>query len=190
MVAPFGGVVTAINAEAGQTVGSQGVLQLVSTEMEIRVEVDETNLADLALGQAAIVSSSAFPGSTFAGSVREIAAAVDQARGTVTVTVAPMKPPAWLRPGQTVNVNIVTNPAAQRLLVPAAALRRVGDRTVVLIVRDDRAVERVVQTRPPTKDGVPVVAGLDAGDRVITNPAAIQPGSRLRIRPSSGRGEP
>ena len=190
VVAPFGGVVTAINAEAGQTVGSQGVLQLISTAMEIRVEVDETNLADLALGQAAVVSSGAFPGSTFAGSVQEIAAAVDQMRGTVTVTVAPIKPPAWLRPGQTVNVNIVTNPAAQRLLVPAAALRRVGDRIVVLVVQDDRAVEKVVQTRPPTKDGVPVVAGLDAADRVITNPAAVQPGDRLRIRPSTGRGEP
>jgi HlyD family secretion protein len=190
VIAPFGGVVTAINAEVGQTVGSQGVLQLVSTEMEIRVEVDETNLADLELGQPAVVSASAFPGAAFAGSVREIAAAVDQTRGTVTVTVAPIKPPAWLRPGQTVNVNVVTNPAAQRLLVPAAALRRVGDRTVVLIARDDRAVEKVVQTRPPTKDGVPVVAGLDVDDRVIANPAAIWPGDRVRIRPSTERGRP
>jgi HlyD family secretion protein len=190
VVAPFGGVVTAINAELGQTVGSQGVLQLVSTEMEIRVEVDESNLADLALGQAAVVSSSTFPGSTFGGSVGEIAAAVDQTRGTVTVTVAPVKPPDWLRPGQTVNVNIVTDPAAQRLLVPAAALRRVGDRTVVLVARDGRAVEKVVQTRPPTKDGVPVLTGLDADDRVITNPAGIQPGDRLRVRPSSERGQP
>ena len=190
VIAPFGGVVTAINAEVGQTVGSQGVLQLVSTEMEIRVEVDETNLADLELGQPAVVSASAFPGATFGGSVREIAAAVDQTRGTVTVTVAPIKPPAWLRPGQTVNVNVVTNPAAQRLLVPAAALRRVGDRTVVLIARDDHAVEKVIQTRPPTKDGVPVVAGLDVDDRVILNPAAIRPGDRVRIRSSTERGRP
>jgi HlyD family secretion protein len=190
VVAPFGGVVTAIHAEVGQTVGSQGVLQLVSTEMEIRVDVDEINLADLAVGQPAVVSSSTFPGSSFAGSVREIGAAVDQARGTVTVTVAPTEPPAWLRPGQTVNVNVVTNPAAERLLVPPTALRRAGDRTVVLVARDGRAVEKVVQTRPPTKDGVPVVAGLDADDRVITDAAAIQPGDRLRIRSSTGRGQP
>jgi hypothetical protein len=107
----------------------------------------------------------------------------------VTVTVAPIEPPGWLRPGQTVNVNIVTNSAAQRLLVPAAALRRVGDRTVVLVVRDGRAVEQVVQIRPPTKDGVPVVAGLDAEDRVIASSAAIQPGDRVWIRSSPGRGE-
>lgn len=187
VIAPFGGVVTAINAEVGQTVGVQGVLQLVSNELEIHVDVDETNLADLAVGQSAVISSGTFLGSTFAGSVSEIAAAVDQTRGTIMVTVVPNKPPEWLRPGQTVNVNIVTNPAAQRILVPAVALRRVGDRTVVLVVQDSRAVEKVVQTRPPTKDGVPVVGGLGVDDRVITNPVAIHPGDRVRIRSSSGR---
>ncbi len=188
VLAPFGGVVTAINAEVGQTVGAQGVLRLVSNELEIHVDVDETNLADLAVGQSAVISSGTFLGSTFAGSVSEIAAAVDQTRGTIMVTVVPNKPPGWLRPGQTVNVNIVTNPAAQRILVPAVALRRVGDRTVVLVVQNSRAVEKMVQTRPPTKDGVPVVGGLGLDDRVITNPVAIHPGDRVRIRSSSERG--
>ncbi len=190
VVAPFGGVVTDINAEVGQTVGAPGVLRLVSSEMEIRVDVDETNLADLSVGQSAVVSSSTFPGAGFQGTVREIAAAVDQARGTVTVTVAPVGPPAWLRPGQTVNVNIVTNRAAARLLVPATALRRVGDRNVVLVVQDGRAVEKLVLTRPPTQAGVPVVAGLGADDRIITDPAAVQPGDRVRIRPAGRRAEP
>ena len=190
VTAPFSGVVTSINAEAGQTVGAQGVLQLVSTELEIHVDVDESNLVDLAVGQSAVVSSSTFLGSTFAGTVSEIAAAVDQTRGTIMVTVVPIKGPGWLRPGQTVNVNIVTNPSAQRILVPAAALRRVGDRTVVLLVQNDRAVEKAIQTRPPTRDGVPVVSGVDLGDRVITNPAAIRPGDRVRVRASSGRGAP
>jgi HlyD family secretion protein len=185
VVAPFGGVVTAIYAEAGQTVGAQGVLQLVSTEMEIRVDVDESNLADLSIGQPAIISSSTFPGEAFDGAVREIAAAVDQARGTVTVTVAPLRPPAWLRPGQTVNVNVVTNQAVSRLLVPAEALRRASDKTVVLVVHEGRAVERAVLIRPPTKDGVPVLAGLGADDLVILSPGTIQPGERVRVRPAS-----
>jgi multidrug efflux pump subunit AcrA (membrane-fusion protein) len=184
VVAPFAGVVTAITAELGQTVGSQGVLRLVSTAMEIRVEVDESNLADLAPGQPAVVSSSTFPGQAFDGTVREIAAAVDQARGTVTVTVAPAAPPAWLRPGQTVNVNIVTNRAAERLLVPVTALRRNGDRSVVLVARDGRAHEKAVLTRAPTPAGVPLLAGLSPEDEVITDPAGIEPGDRVRPRPA------
>jgi HlyD family secretion protein len=185
VVAPFDGVVTAISAEVGQTVGSRGVLQLVSSEMEIRVDVDETNLSDLDLGQAAVVSSSAFPASTFPGVVRELAAAIDQARGTVTVTVAPVNPPSWLRPGQTVNVNIVTNPDAERLLVPAGALRRAGDRSAVLVVQDGRAVEKTVRARPPTMDGVPITTGLSADDLVITNVGTIQPGDHVRVRPAT-----
>jgi HlyD family secretion protein len=184
VVAPFGGVVTAIHAETGQTVGSQGVLRLVSTEMEIRVDVDETNLADLSVGQPALISSNTFPDAAFDGIVREIAAAVDQTRGTVTLTVAPLNPPAWLRPGQTVNVNVVTHRAAERFLVPPTALRRANDRNVVLVVQDGRAVEKTVLTRPPTKDGVPITAGLGADDRVITNAATVRAGDRVRVRPA------
>ena len=180
VAAPFEGIVTAIHAEVGQTVGAQGVLRLVSRALEIRIDVDESNLADLALGQSAIVSSTAFPGTTFPGTVREIAAAVDEARGTVTVTLVPDATPDWLRPGQTVNVNVITNRAAERLVVPPAAVRRAGDQTVVLIVQDGRAVERLVLTRPPTAVGIPVVSGLTAEDRVIVNPAGVRPGDRVR----------
>src|SRR5262249_53462405 len=84
VTAPFAGIVTAINAEVGQTVGAQGVLKLVSRDAEIRVDVDESNLTDLAVGQDVILSSSTFRDSTFRGMVAKIAAAVDEAHGTVT----------------------------------------------------------------------------------------------------------
>jgi hypothetical protein len=98
----------------------------------------------------------------------------------VTVTLVPDAPPDWLRPGQTVNVNVITNRAAERLVVPPAAVRRAADQTVVLVVQDGRAVERLVLTRPPTAVGIPVVSGLTAEDRVIVNPAGVRPGDRVR----------
>jgi HlyD family secretion protein len=165
----------------GQTVGAQGVLSLVSSALEIRLDVDESNLADLALGQPAVVSNEAFPGDTFGATVSELAAAVDEARGTVTVTVLPVEPPAWLRPGQTVNVNIVTDRAASRLLVPATAVRRAGDRSVVLVVRDGRALEQPVVTRPATEAGVPVLAGVGADTPVILDPRGLEAGDRVRV---------
>jgi multidrug efflux pump subunit AcrA (membrane-fusion protein) len=182
VTAPFAGVVTAIHAEVGQTVGSQGVLQLVSHETEIRVDVDESNLADLAMGQAAILSSNTFRDSTFQGTVTEIAAAVDATRGTVTVTIIPTAPPDWLRPGQTVNVNIITNPAAKRLLVPKTATTRVGDRTGVLVVKNGRALYKTVVVRPPIAQGVPVLAGLTAHDYLIANSQGIEPGDAVRTQ--------
>jgi RND family efflux transporter MFP subunit len=189
VIAPFTGIVTAINAEVKQTVGAQGVLKLVSRDMEIRVDVDESNLADLSVGQDVTLSSSTFQDSAFGGTVAKIAAAVDEARGTVTVTIVPMAPPDWLRPGQTVNVNIITHPTAQRLLVPATALIRVGDRSGVLVVEHGQARLKTVVTRPPTAQGVPVLAGLTVHDRVITNPQGIEAGKAVRVRETGREGK-
>jgi HlyD family secretion protein len=188
VAAPFAGVVTQINAEPGQTVGAQGVLELVSNDAEIRVDVDESNLADLQLGQSAIISSSTFPDSAFEGRVTEIGAAVNEARGTVQVTVTPINPPDWLRPGQTVNLNIVTARSAERLLVPPTALTRAGDRTVVYVVENGVALEKPVVTRPPTSAGVPVLAGLNANDRVIADVKNIQAGEAVRVKSKGADG--
>lgn len=180
VVAPFEGIVTAINAEPGQTVGEQGVVRLVSSALEIRLDVDEGNLADLAVGQTATLSSSAFPEGNFSGSVSEIGAAVDPSRGTVRVTVIPTTPPQWLRPGQTVNVSIITHRAVPRLLVPASAFSRTGERRVVFVVQAGRAIEKQVLTRPPTELGVPVLAGLRAEDRIVANAQGITGGERVQ----------
>jgi RND family efflux transporter MFP subunit len=189
VTAPFAGTVTAVYAEVGQSVGTQGVLKLVSRDGEIRVDVDEGHLADLSVGQEVILSSSTFRDSVFRGTVSKIAAAVDEARGTVTVTIVPMAPPDWLRPGQTVHVNILTHPAVQRLLVPAAALIRIGDRSGVLVVEHGQARQKTVTTRPPTEQGVPVLAGLTVHDRVITNPQGIRADDAVRIREAIGEGK-
>ena len=190
VTAPFAGIVTAIIAEAGQLVDTKGVVRLVSTALEIRLDVDESNLADLALGQEAVITSSTFIGEALHGSVSEIGAAVDVTRGTVTVTVTPRQSPVWLRPGQTVNVNIITNSAIPRLLVPASAINRANDHTVVLVVEHGRALEKTVVTRPPTTQGVPVLAGLRAEDRIIADIRGIAAGARVRIRRTAGEGGP
>jgi multidrug efflux pump subunit AcrA (membrane-fusion protein) len=129
-----------------------------------------------------VISSNVFPGDTFRGRVSEIGAAVDQTRGTVTVRVTPLQAPDWLRPGQTVNVNIITHRAVPRLLLPAASISRSGDQTVVYVVENGRALEKVILTRPPTTQGVPVLAGLSAEDRVIDDARGLVAGERVRVR--------
>jgi len=182
VTAPFSGTITAVNVEVGQNVDALGLFGLVSDALEIRIDLDESNLADISVGQKALLSAAAFPGQTFEGRLKEISPSVNKIRGTVSIKLEPIAPPAWLRSGQTLNVNLVTNQAAQRLLVPATALRRSGDRTVALVVQGERAIEKIVVTRPPTDKGIPVLAGLEPSDLVIVNPAKIQPGDTVRIK--------
>jgi HlyD family secretion protein len=180
--APFAGVVTAIHAEMGQSVGTAGILDLVSDSLEIRVDLDENNLADLELGQTAILNSSTFGNNSFQGRLTEIGAAVDQARGIVTVKITPENPPDWLRPGQTINVNLVTNEKVDRLIVPSTAILRQGSRSVVLVAHDGHAIERTVLTRAAMEQGIPISAGLTSEDAVIVNPTGISAGDAVRVQ--------
>ena len=182
IVAPFSGTITAVHVEVGQIVNAQGLFGLVSDALEIRIDLDESNLADITVGQKGLLSASAFPGQTFEGRLKEISPSINTIRGTVSIKLEPISPPAWLKSGQTLNVNLVTNEAAPRLLVPASALRRSGDRTVALVVEGDRAFEKIVLTRPPTANGIPVLAGLETTDLVIVNPQKIQSGDIVRIK--------
>lgn len=182
VLAPFNGVVTALNAEQGTTVGSNGVVNLVSDDLEIRVDLDESNLPDLELGQTAILSSSAFGSNTFEGKLTDLGAAVDEARGIVTIKITPENPPDWLRPGQTVNVNLVTNEKIDRYIVPSTAIIRQGNRTVVMAVDDGHVIERPVIARPTMAQGIPIASGVVEADEVIVNPAGLKAGQRVRVR--------
>ncbi|HEX8800649.1 MAG TPA: efflux RND transporter periplasmic adaptor subunit [Terriglobales bacterium] len=185
IIAPFAGVITALNAQEGQTVGSNGVVSLVSDDLEIRVDLDENNLADLELGQRAVLSSSAFGGKSFDGKLTDIGAAVDEARGIVTVKITPDHPPDWLRPGQTVNVNLVTNEQVDRLVVPPSALVRQGSRSVVRVVENGHVEEQPVITRPAVPQGIPVGAGLSESDDVIVDGGNVKVGQAVRVKRQS-----
>jgi len=182
VTAPFAGVITAVHAEQGQTVGALGVVDLVSESLEIRVDLDESNLADLELGQRAVLNASALGDRSFEGRLTDIGAAVNQTRGIVTVTITPDAPPQWLRPGQTVNVNLVTNEKAERLVVPSTAVRRQGNRSIVMIVDGGIAVERTVSTRPAVQQGVPVASGVTESDEVVVDPTGVTAGQAVRVR--------
>lgn len=182
VTAPFNGTVTQINTEASQTVGSTGVLTLVSSQLEIRLNVDETNLSSLKVGQKAVISSGTFSDATFDGTVTELGAAVDQTRGTIEIKVIPNQSPEWLRPGQTVDVNIITAENINRLLVPQSALVRSGDDTVVFQITDGQITQKVVETRPITKEGVPVISGLTADEFIISDAIKVKLGDKVQAK--------
>jgi RND family efflux transporter MFP subunit len=180
--APFAGIVVEINAELGQaTVRSRGVLKLVSCDLEVRLDVAESNLADLSAGQTAVISSSTFRNSTFEGKVSDIGAVVDAERGTVQVTVLPVKAPDWLRPGQTVNVNIVTARSIERVIIPATAVTRAGGQNVVFVFANGTVLEKTVVSQPPMREGVLVLSGLTAEDRIIADAAGIKAGDYVQV---------
>jgi HlyD family secretion protein len=82
--APIDGTVLQININPGELAApsSQQPLALVAnlSTLNVRAELDERDVAEIKLGQAALVRAAAFPGKEFAGTVTSIAPLVEASR--------------------------------------------------------------------------------------------------------------
>ena len=131
ITAPVDGVVVSRAVDVGQTVAASlqaPVLFTIAqdlTQMQVETSVDEADIGRIKLDDRATFTVDAFPGETFAGTVRQIrkAAQVVQNVVTYTVVVGVDNPGGRLLPGMTANVKLVFAEKPNVLKVPNAALR-------------------------------------------------------------------
>ena len=88
-----------------------------------------------------------------------------------------------LRPGAFVTVTLDL-PLGRGLAVPESAVIRTGTRSLVFVIRGDRAEPREIKLGPLVGDQYRIDAGLDAGDRVATG-AQFLLDSESRLQASS-----
>ncbi len=154
---PITGIVTRRNIEEGETVvigtmNNAGTVLLTIADMSViqaEVEVDETDLPTVKMGQTAKVTIDAMPGQSFTGKVTEIGNSPIQATGTAAsqatnfkVVVTLDKEIAEVRPGFTCTAEITTAVRDDVLAVPIQAT------TVREVIVDDKG--NVV--RPPENE--------------------------------------
>lgn len=181
VTAPYSGQVTRVLLKAGQLTGASApVVHMVRLPgLEIHVPVDETNLDRLKVGQRAVISSDAYP-DTFDATLREISPQVLTERGTVELKLTPVKPPAWLRPGLTVSVNVIVAAARPLPVVPLTSVTREGKASSVLVVEGSTLKRQEIQVGPAGRDGFPVTGGLTGSEQVVVSPDGLKPGQKVR----------
>jgi HlyD family secretion protein len=128
LVAPFDGVVSAVNVKAGEPASTlaPALILLDRRHYHLDVSVDEADVAKLAVGQPASVAADALPGVTLTGTVERIAPTATVAGGVVNYAVRIVLAPtdAALRVGMSATADIVVAQAEGVLLVPNWAIRR------------------------------------------------------------------
>jgi len=133
---PIAGVVTRRNIEEGETVvigtmNNAGTVLLTIADMSViqaEVDVDETDIPTLRMGQPAKVTIDAMPGQSFTGKVTEIGNSPIQATGTAStqatnfkVVITLDKEIAEVRPGFTCTAEITTAVRDAATAVPIQA---------------------------------------------------------------------
>ncbi len=149
-LAPFDGVVSALNVEAGEnvitgTMNNPGTEILVVSDLSrmlVRADVDETDVVDMRVGQKAKITVDALPDTSFQGTVTEIGntakrslTSAIEGQTNFEVKVVFDRDVPQVRPGMTADVEIETATHGRTLGVPIQAV----------VVRTQRDLDRAAR---------------------------------------------
>lgn len=165
------GVITAIDAEAGQVVGAgQSVMRLARAgQGEIAIFVPEDQRALLAGHRGITVSLWALPGKRFAARVREVSPSADPLTRTFAVRLE-LTEPAPLQLGMSASVTITRPLADARIRLPTSALIASGTAAAVWVVDPQSSAVRrqAVVIGAADNNQVLIESGLAPGQVVVT----------------------
>jgi HlyD family secretion protein len=131
---PIDGTVTAVNAEIGEivmvgTMNNAGTVIMTVADLstiEVEVNVDETDIARVKVGQDAKIELDALPDTSFKGTVTEVGNAAANAGSSgvtnFTVKILLLEKVEGIKPGMTATVDITTDKRKDVLYVPIQAV--------------------------------------------------------------------
>ena len=181
------GVVTAIAAEAGQVVAAgQTVVTIAADgEREVAISIPESRVEELRLARDLRVSVWAHPGSSWDGTLRELAPATDSITRTYSARIAIRNPdPARLRLGMTASVAVPDAESGSVIRLPLTAIvDRAGERQVwVVNSKTSRVALRTLVLGTAQDDRVQVLSGLTGGETVVSAGVhMLQAGQRVKL---------
>lgn len=202
--APMAGKVTRLNVERGETavvgtMNNPGSLLLTVADlslMEAVIEVDETDIPEIAIGDSAWIEIDAFPDRRFAGIVTKIGNSsivpINRAQqGTSNqaidfeVRIELRDPPPGIRPDLSATADVVTDTRVQVASVPITSLTLLDASEVEAIPNENlpagdgtngRDVEGVFVVEGDIARFVPVEVGI-AGENYFEVVSGVEPGT-------------
>ncbi len=181
---PIDGVVTDRPVYPGET-PAQGapLLTIMDTSSVIaKAHIPQDQAALLKVGDAATLTSAGNDDAH--GKVTLVSPATDANSTTVEVWVEVINKDGTLRPGTTVQVDIVAQTIPDALVVPSAAVLKTpeGGATVVRVGKDEVAHVTPVEVGIRNGDDVQITKGLQAGDTVVAAGAYGLP-DKTKVKP-------
>ena len=209
--APISGTITALDIKVGETavasqvsIAGSSLMTIANTStMMTEVNVDEADIAKVAVGQEVAIHTAAYPDTAIKGEVLTIPLSPKQNTGAqgstsqarnynIKVKLADTKQLS-LRPGMTCRAEIFTASSGKSLAVPLQAVLSNNDENVelapkngdkkakvevktenyVFLNNNGKAEKRIVTIGVSDDNLQEVVSGVAAGDAVITGPYKI-----------------
>jgi RND family efflux transporter MFP subunit len=183
--ADVGDIVTPIGAAANAKAAVVTIADMASLQVE--VDVSETSITHIRVGQPCDIQLDALPNQRFQGEVYAVVPTIDRSKATVLVKVRFLNKDPRMLPDMSAKVAFLS-----RRLTPAELKPRLAANQSALIARDNaafafllegnRVKETPVQTGSRLGDMTEILSGLKAGDRVVIKPPkGLKDGSRIKV---------
>jgi HlyD family secretion protein len=218
MRAPMAGIVTALPVEEGEvavigTMNNAGTVLMTIADMsvvEAVMEVDETDVPSVKVGQRASVTIDAYPNKTFPGLVTEVASSPIKRNGITAsgsteavnfeVKIQVENPPPDVRPGFSASADIITGTRSKALAIPIQALvvrEKPGNKTGkpqdeegVFVHQNGTVKFETVKTGLSGDSMIELVSGAKEGQQIITGPfralREIKDGTKVKEQKDAG----
>ena len=191
---PMDGVVSLRNVNVGDFVGEMGakpMFRIVDNSiLDLTVTVPSGEMGAVRVGQPLTFSTDALPGKTFAGKVKFINPAVNEADRSVKVVAEVQNQDEQLKGGLFVKGRIMTGTRAGVLKVPQTALLTwdvPAKNAEVFVVDRDIARRQTVRTGNISGDQVEISSGLTPGQQVITRGGFnVKDGNKVNVTRING----
>jgi len=186
IVAPFDGIIGAVNGQVGQINGinssSSTLLTVMSNDLEISTLVNEADIGRVQVGQVVEFTSSAYSKKTFSGKVLRITPAATTVSSVqyYPVLISCNDADGVLLSGMSVSVKIIVARVRDTLTVPMMAvsyaetylksnptLAPSGSGKAVVIMQNNQPVVKAVTLGISDGSNYVVSEGLSEGDKVI-----------------------
>ncbi len=186
--APFAGVVTVKNAQAGEIVSPNsagggftrtGICTIVDMDsLEVEVDVSENFINRVKPRQPATIKLNAYPDWEIPAEVIAVIPTADRSKATVKVRVAFKEKDERVLPEMGARVSFLSTPepagpagtpapAVQAVVIPNDAVQTNGDTGTVFIINGNTVERRVVRLGSRTSEGQLVLSGISSGARVV-----------------------
>lgn len=196
--APISGTVIGKPTPAGQTI-SQGIStpQVVMniadmSKMQIKVQVDESDIGNVKAGQQVSFTVDAYPDKTFTGRVSSISRSATTSSNVVyyPVYVDVDSPEGLLYPTMTARVTVYVDQRNNVLTVPLSIVKEEQGQKYVTVMVNGTAQSMPVQTGLYDQEKVEILSGLQEGDEIVLSTTKAGTGTTTKKSSSSNQGPP
>ncbi len=173
VTATLNGTVIERRVTQGQVVQPADVLFTIADlgHVWITAEVPEQQAEMVKQGEAALAEIPALPGRKIEGKLIYVADTVDPKSRTVTVRMDVENPDRGIKPEMLATM-LIRGKAEKRLAVPAQAVVREENKSFVFVQLDGQRFKlRAVELGPEVDGRVPVLKGLQAGEKIVADGA-------------------